>query len=273
MTAATDRATAGREPRTKGARAELALFQTLHGATIGVEVCIMLECDSGEAFFGLALLGGAGGAAFSLGARVTSGQRALANSGAAWGAFNAAMALVATEPDRESAYGATLLLGQGAGLGLGLLLAADAPTAGQVALTNSGGQWTLALTGLGLLAADVDLDSQQVGTTLALAADAGLAGGAYLASRLPRVSRAQTLVIDAAGIVGAVAGGAGGVMVTGDVDDRTTAGLAAVGAALGLGAAAYFTRDWNDHDDDGPGLTTMVTPVRGGGLLSAHLAW
>ena len=121
----------------------------------------------------------------SLQARPTSGQRALINSGTAWGAFNAAMLLVATEPDDASTVGLSLIGGQAAGVGLG--------------------------------------------------------AGAYLAWRMPRVSRAQTLVIDAAGIVGAVAGGAGGVMATGDVEDRTTAGLAAVGAAIGLGAAAYFT--------------------------------
>ncbi len=263
----------GRERPDQGARAELALFQTLHGAAVGIEICVALECDSGEGFIGLALVGGAGGALLSLNARPTSGQRALINSGAVWGAFNGAMALVASEPDRESWFGLTLLAGQGAGVGLALLLASDAPTAGQVALTNSGGQWTLALTGLGLAAANPDLSSKQVAITLAIAADAGLGAGAYLASRLPRVSRAQTLVIDAAGIVGAVAGGASGVMATGNVDDRTTAGLAAVGAALGLGAAAYFTRDWGE-DDDGPPITATIMPVRGGGgLVSAHLTW
>lgn len=263
---------AGRELPSQTARAELALFQSLHGIAVGVELCIAVECDSGEAIIGLALVGGAAGAVASLQARPTSGQRALINSGTAWGAFNAAMLLVATEPDDASTVGLSLIGGQAAGVGLALALSGDAPTAGQVALTNSGGQWTLALTGLGLVAADVDLDSRQVATTLALAADAGLGAGAYLAWRMPRVSRAQTLVIDAAGIVGAVAGGAGGVMATGDVEDRTTAGLAAVGAAIGLGAAAYFTRDWGE-DDDGPPLGASIMPVRGGGLVSAHLVW
>ena len=108
--------------------------------------------------------------------------------------------------------------------------------------------------------------------------DLGLVAGALIAHQVP-MSRGRTLIIDLGGVLGSLAGGlftlstssdqtAGGVLFT-----TTAAGLAAVGAALGLGAAAYFTRDWNDHDDDGPGLTTMVTPVRGGGLLSAHLAW
>jgi hypothetical protein len=262
----------GRERPDQASRAELALFQTFHGAAVGVELCVVAECDSGEAYIGLALLGGAGGAALSLRARPTPGQRALVNSGTAWGAFNAAMVLVATQPDDAPAFGLTLLAGQGAGVGLALLLSGDAPSAGQVALANSGGQWTLALTGLGLVAADVDLDERQVATTLALAADAGIGLGAYLAWQRPQVSRAQTLVIDAAGIVGAVAGGAGGVMITGDVEDRSTAGLAAAGAALGLGAAAYLTRHWGD-DDDGPPVHTTITPVRGGGLVSAHLTW
>lgn len=266
-------ATSRREVPTQGARAELALFQSLHGVIVGVETCIAIECESGEGFIGLALLGGAAGATISLQTHPTSGQRALVNSGAAWGAFNAAMLLVAKEPDDESSFGLTLLAGQGAGVGLALLLSGDAPTAGQVALANTGGTWTAALTGLSLAAADVDLDDGQVATTLALAADAGIGLGAYLGWRAPQVSRAQTLVIDASGIVGAVAGGAGGVMLTGDVDDRSTAALAAVGAALGLGAAAYFTRHWGE-DDDGPPLNAMITPVRGGGgLVSANLVW
>ena len=268
-----DRPTGGRERPSQTARAELALFQSLHGIAVGVETCLALECESAEGFIGLGLLGGAAGATIALRSRPTSGQRALVNSGAAWGTFNAAMLLIATEPDDESTFGLTLLGGQAAGVGLALLLSSDAPTAGQVALANSGGQWTAALTGLSLIAADVELDEDQVATTLALAADAGIGLGAYLGWRAPRVSRAQTLVIDASGVVGAVAGGAGGVMITGETDSRTTAGLAAVGAALGLGAAAYLTRHWGESDD-GPPITTTITPAPGGGgLVSAHLLW
>ena len=210
----------------------------------------------------------------SLASHPTSGQRALINSGTVWGTFNAAMLLIANEPDDDSSIGLTLIAGQAAGVGLALALSANAPTAGQVALANSGGQWSLALTGLSLAAADVQLDDQQLGLTLAIVADAGLGVGSYLGSTRPRVSRAQTLVIDAAGIVGAVAGGAGGVMITGAVEDRSTAGLAALGAALGLGTAAYVTRHWDDEDDDGPPITATITPVRGGGgLVAAHLVW
>lgn len=264
-----------REVPTRNARAELGLFQGLHGIAVGVELCLALECDSPEAYFGLGLLGGISGTAAALSFHPTPGQRALINSGAAWGAFNAAMLLIATDPDDASSYGLTLLGGQAAGVGLAAVLSRDAPAAGQVALANSGGQWTLAVTGLVLATADVDLDGQQIATTLALAADAGIGVGAYLAWRKPRISRAQTLVIDAAGIAGVIAGGATGVLVTGDAESRATTGAAAVGAVVGLGAAAYLTRHWDDDSDgdDGPPITALVRPVPGGGLVSAHLVW
>ena len=263
------------EKPTRGARAELALFQTLHGMYAGVELCLLADCDSGEAAFGLALAGATAGAFVSLNiGELTSGQRALLNSGTIWGAVNAGLLIGVTEPDDGQAIVGTLLAGQGLGLFLGAGLFRSHATAGQVALANSGGEWGFALTGLTMAALDNNADSQDVFLVLLGAVDVGLGVGAYLASRNPQVSRGQTLVIDAGGIAGGVAGGAVGILISGDFDDRSTPGLAAVGAAAGLAAAAYFTRNWSARGDSSS-VEAFIRPVEHakGGVAGIGFSW
>ena len=236
------------ETASRGARAELALFQSLHGIALGIEVCIALECDSGQAFVAVPLAGAAIGAVASLSLHdLTSGQRALLNSGTAWGAANAGLLLIAGNSDSDGKTIALgLIAGQGAGLVSGAVLFKVHPTAGQVALANSGGLWAGALTALVYAASGAQLDQHERALGALIAFDAGIAGGAYLASRWPAISRGQTLVIDAGGIVGAVGGASLGILIAGNESSHATTWLAAVGTAVGLGAAAYFTRDWND---------------------------
>lgn len=194
------------EQPSKGARAELALFQTQHGIVIGVELCILMECDSPGAVLGLALLGGAAGAGASLAQDdLTSGQRALINGGTFWGFANSLLLLLASQPDDAKTYVVTLMAGQIGGLGLGAALNYLRPTSGQVGITNSGGQWALALTGLTLAAAQPDsFDEQDIALILLAAMDGGLGVGAYIAKTFPRISRGRGWVIDAGGIVGGV---------------------------------------------------------------------
>lgn len=265
-----------REEATSGASAELALFQTLHGLALGIELCVALECDSAEAYVGLTLAGGLAGAVASLKAveQLTSGQRALLNSGTAWGALNSLLALVAVEPDDEQTLALSLIAGQAAGLAAGGLLFSLRPTSGQVALANSGGQWAALLMTFALVTADPDVDGSALAVAVLAGADVGLGVGAYLAKLWPDVSRAQTLVIDAGGIVGAVGGGGLGVLISGDLDSRATSASAAVGTAVGLAAAAYFTRGWADsNDDDGPRAVVMPAEHGRGGLVGLAGAW
>jgi hypothetical protein len=155
----------------------------------------------------------------------------------------------------------------------GAALFAVHPTAGQVALANSGGQWAGVLTGLVLAASRTGASDREASIALMAAVDAGIAGGAFLASQRPEVSRAQTLVIDAGGIVGAVGGGGLGVVISGNFGDRTTPALAAVGAAVGLGAAAYFTRDWNEGRASSL-HTYLAPPEHGrGGVAGVGFLW
>ena len=273
---------AGREAPSQGASAELALFQTLHGLALGIEICVVLECDSPEAYFGLSLAGAGAAAITSLKVleEVTPGQRALLNSGTVWGAFNALMLILASHPDDEETAALGMIGGQAAGLAAGSLRFRYRPTAGQVALANTGGQWGATLMWLALVTASADPSDAERGVSLMLAADVGLGVGAYLARQQPRISRAQTLVIDAGGLVGMVGGGGIGVLIGGEIGDRAVAGAAAVGAAIGLGAAAYFTRNWgeadgDDDDDDGGGARTILMPAEHGrgGLLGVAGTW
>jgi hypothetical protein len=103
--------------------------------------------------------------------------------------------------------------------------------------------------------------------------DAGIIVGGYLATRMPEISRGQTLVIDAGGIVGGVAGGGVGVLISGNFEDRTTPLAAAIGAAVGLGAAAYFTRDW--HHNGGSNANAYFAPVEHarGGIAGMSMRW
>jgi hypothetical protein len=268
------------EAPSRAARAELALFQSLNGIALGTELCIAARCDKAESYLGLELLGAAAGTIGSLAAPdLTPGRRALLNSGTAWGAVNAVLLLIATNHDFNDQDVATgLLAGQGLGLVGGAALFPLHPTAGQVALANSGGVWAGALTELTSAAIGSHLDQPARATIALIVIDGGIAAGGYLASRWPLVSRAQTLVIDAGGIAGTLGGGSLGVVISESTSGRTTAALAAAGAVVGLAAAAYFTRDWGDTGPSEAGAGAvhayLAPPEHGrGGIAGLTAAW
>lgn len=257
----------GRERRTQNATSELALFQTVNGLTIGIELCLVVQCDSGASGFGLALAGSAVGAYATLhGENVTPGQRAVFNSATIWSALNASFA-VTQEHAGTQGGAAAMMLGQLGGLGIGAIVAPYHPTAGQVALANSGGEWGMTLAALTLTTIHRGLVLRDESLYIAAATDVGLGVGAYLAHLYPDVARGQTLVIDAGGIVGSFAGGMLGVIITGNASDRPVWGLATGGAVLGLATATFFTRHW--HNDEVTTLHAGVAPVEGGGMLTA----
>lgn len=266
------------ESPSRGARAELALFQSLNGLALGIELCVAARCDSAQAYLGLALLGTAAGTIGSLAAPdLTPGQRALLNSGTAWGAVNAVLLLIATNHDSDGHdIAAGLIAGQSLGLVAGAALFPLHPTAGQVALANSGGVWAGALTALTSDAIGSHLDQHARATIALVAIDGGIAAGGYLASRWPVVSRAQTLVIDAGGIAGTLGGGSLGVVISGSTSGRAAPALAAAGAVVGLAAAAYFTRDWGDGGAAGTDAVHafLAPPEHGrGGVAGITAAW
>lgn len=271
-------ATAGeRERPSTGARAELALMQTLNGIAVGIELCLAVECDDGESIIGLPLFGGglALGASLGLVQDVTPGRRALVNSGTLWGAFNGAMLIILTEPELES--GALTLLGaQLGGTVAGYVISRNRSiTEGQVATANTVGMWSAALSGLAMVTLNQDLGDDNPQAVLLVAGGAGLLAGGLLARKFPHVSRGRTFLIDAGGIVGAL-GGSGLALIIGgdDTSERLASGAALVGALAGLAATTYLTRHWDTRHmpSVARGARLTLMPNHDGGM-SAGLRW
>lgn len=262
------------ETPSRAARAELALFQTMHGIALGVEMCTVMDCEDEQAWIALPLLGGAAGLSAAILATqdgITPGHRGALNTGALWGAFNAGMALLMIEPDDASNVGLALMGGQLAGLASGHLLWRYAkPTEGQVALTTTAGIWSAILASLAMSTLDIDVDNEDnIFLGVMLAADAGLVIGGYLASRIPEVSRGRTFLLDTGGVVGGLAGAGTAVLIAGDdLASDTYSAATLAGAVVGLAGAAYLSRHW-DSRHSAPGRLTLLPNPHGG--LSAGL--
>jgi len=236
------------EGPTRAARAELASFQTFHGIAVGLEVCLLVDCQSATGGIALLAVGGGVGLALSLGAApqgIRPGTTASLDAGVEWGAWNA-IAIGVANDSRSQAFAGTLLVGQGLGLGVGAALSAIArPTAGQVSLANTVGLWSGLITLFARGADEFSGSRQSIMLSLLAASDVGLAGGALLAARFP-VSRGHALLIDAGGAAGALSALGVTALIGGNGTRRQTYFLAMIpGTLVGLGASAYLTRRWD----------------------------
>ncbi|MFP4599971.1 MAG: hypothetical protein ACLFVJ_17065 [Persicimonas sp.] len=259
------------ESATTAARAELAFFQTMHGLALGGELCIIAECDDPKAVVALLGVGAGIGLGASLGLSsdgITPGHALLLNSGTTWGFANGLMLSIALDTEFQEATAITAV-GQLAGLATSSLLWNELqPTSGQVSMANSGGFWAgwLAFWAHGVN--DFDADGQTIATTMLIAADLGILGGALLAREQP-MSRGRTFVIDSGGILGLLAGM--GIYVFADADMSSATGFSLMtigGTAAGLGTATYLTRDWDAPDDPDLSANWAITPTDGGAQLS-----
>ncbi len=259
------------ETATTAARAELAFFQTLHGLALGGELCIIAECDDPKAVVALLGVGAGVGLGASLGLSsdgITPGHALLLNSGTTWGFANGLMLSIALDTEFKQGTAITAV-GQLAGLTTSSLLWSELqPTSGQVSMANSGGFWAgwLAFWAHGVN--DFDADGETIATTMLLAADLGILGGALLASEQP-MSRGRTFVIDSGGILGLLSGM--GIYVFADADMSSATGFSLMtiaGTAAGLGTATYLTRDWDAPEDPGLSANWAITPTDGGAQLS-----
>lgn len=259
------------EEPTQGARAELALFQTISGLYSGVLFCILADCGSGDSGVPVVLLALAGGSAgLGVSLRLTrgglhAGHATLINSGTIWGIWNSIALLAIMDADDPQSIAGGLLLGQLGGTGLGLALwPRFHPTAGQVALANTVGTWSLALTAFaqGAFFDELDLTADQLFGTMLVVGDLGVVAGGVLASKFA-TSRGRMLLIDAGGILGTLAGSGTAVLIQGNDISRDAFFRAMLpGAVIGLGAAAWLTRDWDVPDLP---VTTAFVPMPGGG--------
>jgi hypothetical protein len=266
--------------KTNAARAELIVFQTLHGVVAGLEVCAAAECSGVRSrAVSLMLMGGLG-LGLSIGLSrdgVRPGDTAALDAGAFWGAWNGlTLAYAAEASGAHVARG--MLLGQGLGLGAGLMFAIGGqPTAGQVSLANTVATWSTTMTLLVLFVVNDGHSSRprDLWIPLALASDVGLASGAVF-GRESSVSRGRMALIDVGGALGLLLGGL--VSTTGDTTAKRAGVSMMAGTGAGLLAATLATMSWDAPGTSapsprgGPATTTTMTtmsflptPTPGGG--------
>ncbi len=250
------------------ARASLATGQGLHGAILGLQTCVLLECSGPRPFYGLPTLGASAGLGLSLLAThergITPGYAAAINSGTVWGAWIVgAGAYIADVESGRSALG-SVMIGQLAGTGAGIALGRSLRvTSGDVLFVNSGALWAIGYY-LAIMegVADRYLSGRQgMVEALAVTTAGGLAGAA-LASEFP-MTRGRLAIINASGMLGALAGGGIPVMIAGeDTNSRVLAASAVGGATIGLGLGTHFTRQWDDDtfESASPSLSIAPTP-------------
>jgi hypothetical protein len=262
------------------ARAELAVFQTLHGAGVGAEMCAFADCDSARSWALVSLLGAGAGLGLSLGLTldgVYPGQAAAINAGTRWGLWNA-VAIAGTtnlfDVDDSGAFRrrltGALLAGQLAGLGAGLgLWYGFEPTAGDVSLATSTGWWSSILGVFVWGMTEFEGDARTLFPTFLALSDVGLLAGALL-TRVSPMSRGRVLLIDLGGAVGAGVGMGLDVLIEGgDFSLEGFFGSATAGALVGLGLSYWLTRNWDVPD---PPADVTVAPIRGGAMAQVRMS-
>ncbi len=256
--------TGGVERASRAARAELAFFETFHGIAAGIEVCVLVNCNSAEAALSFPLLLGGGALAITLGTTsggVRPGTASLLEDGVLWGSWNA-LAIGESTNARSTRLGGGLLLGQGLGLAVGGVLASTVqPTAGQVSLSTTVGMWTGLLVWFSRGAGNLSTASDASLAAMVTTSDIGLAAGALLSAGYP-VSRGHALLIDSGGIGGALLGLGVVAVIGGSGTHWSTYYKAMVPSTLmGLAAAAYLTRGWDVPE---PPVTMTLAPAPSG---------
>lgn len=260
----------GERPR-KFARGELALLMTAHGVYLGSNACAMANCTSLRARVASMMLGGGlglGGSLLATRRGITQGQAQLITSASAWGLANAWLILGdGSDTDRNGSITQFVTHGLGVAAGVGLWRVWK-PTSGEVSMANSGFLWTPVLYALGSSIIDRDISLRG----LVVAADLGIVAGVALGALMPGMTRGRTLVIDAGGILGFLAGGL--IVVTADANSAAgTSTPLLLGTVGGLLAAGYATRDWNLPNVGGNTRMTVMPVGREGWGLGLTGIW
>jgi hypothetical protein len=181
-----------------------------------------------------------------------------------WGFWFGIASIIALDTEGDDSLATVMLSGAGF-TGLGLLVAlAGEPTAGQVAMANSGGLWTGIVTALFLATLDEGDERSFFGAEMA-ATGGGLLAFSLL-SRVVPVTRGRMLLIDAGGIIGGLAGAALVFSFTGnDLDDGDIIFLGAgMGTLGGLALTTYLTRNFDYRNM--PEVTLAPTSTKHGGM-------
>lgn len=280
----------GVESPTGWARAELTIFQALHGMALASELCLLFECETTRESYdassvslrpvaGSMLLGlGVGVGVPLLATRngILPGHAVSLNSGVLWGLWysTAASAMAGTliSSSTRAENIAPLVAGQLGGLALGAgLYQAFEPTKGDVALVNSLGLWSGLFTMgvFGLVKRGVR--AGVVAGTMTATTTAAAVGAGFLASRQP-MSRRRVWTINGSGILGALASTGVTLLTTGpNLNRPVLSGMAMLGGAAGLGIGTWLTDDWSKIGKGSKGATAQLhlapSPRGSGGMV------
>lgn len=258
----------GIEEATGLARGTLVASQTIHGALLGLQGCIVVNCDSPRLGVGLPALGAATGFGLTFYAThdrgVTPGQSAALNTGVWYGSWTAITGALAVDAQDERAVFGSMMALQLAGLAGGYALSEVLrPTAGDVSLARHSALWMAVLYPMvteGVLA--LDQSERAIAAGMWISSTLGGVGGAVLAGNKP-MSRSRVLVTSASGLVGGLAGMIVPVLIfEDDLPNRQTLWVPTlIGGAAGLATGAYLTREWDDDADFRPETATpMFSP-------------
>ncbi|MEN9796311.1 MAG: hypothetical protein RL653_7 [Pseudomonadota bacterium] len=254
------------EQPTLVARAEFVVFQTLHGMSIGSELCGILNgCGLGNTLVPLLTGGAAAWAALAFsGDGITAGHALAIDSGVLWGAWHG-LAFAGISNTFNSGTLGVVVLSQLAGMAAGhFAWAGLGLSAGDMSLMNSAGIWTAMFTLLATGALGVQGSTPGLFALLLTASDVGLVGGALLTRVLP-MSRGRTLVIDAGIILGGLLGFAVQAAFLGASTFQVTAGSLLAGGLAGMVTAGVLTRDWDLELLGAPKVQVGLAPTVGGG--------
>jgi hypothetical protein len=237
----------GEQP-TFAARAWLVGVQGFSGFMASTEICYIADCDelTVPISLGGALIGGVVGFLLTQDG-ISAGPAAVINAGTLWGMADGLLIGFWRQNYRDAAFPATLLVTTigltAAGIGIATQLR---PTAGQVAMANSGGIWTGLIVGL-VAYGFVPIDSSsRIQSELfpieMVSIHAGIAALGLL-STVHTVSWEHVLLIDAGGLLGTLFGFGLSVVIAQDFERRTFGLVTALGAAGGLAGATWLTRN------------------------------
>lgn len=245
----------GVETPSRRARSELAAFQSSHGLVLGIQTCVLIECEPGEGFL-LASLGATLGLSASLGlvdsSRLHPGATSAINSATIWGGWIGLASANITELSGSPRLRLTML-GQLAGLGSGALLASSLrPNAGDVRLVDTTAGWAIgfyAALAWGIFGDQRSgISTQQLfSELLGVSLGGGIAGAIYARNR--PMSEGRVALISTGGIVGGLLGlGSAFIIFDDDVTRRRGWAFSTAGAAAGLVTGGILTTDWDDED-------------------------
>ncbi len=264
----------------RAARTELAIGQTVLGATAGFELCYSFHhCGTRELVISLMAGAGSGlGLSLLLGRNgVESSDAALLNEGALWGAWHALALFGAfgrfkfnsnADFDRQEFY-MSLFFGQILGTAAGhLAWKVFRPTAGNVELASAGGVWFGVLTFMSMLAFKVSVDNPWSFGVMLAATDVGVIAASLLSKFVP-MTRSRVLFLHAGGLLGLLIGsGIAALSFRDGASVQSFMGFGVGGAALGLGTAYFLTRNW-----DARAIQVSIAPAPNGANGSLAFAF